>query len=228
MPLCCRALHRSTFLFNHYEVLGVSRDASKKEIKAAFVSLSKKYHPDVNPELKDGQKSFVKVNEAYSVLGNSTTRQIYDRELLTAEAYRAQFMARKYNTYAGSAPSTGGFSFGDVTHERYQGFDYDFSEIDWEQYKKATQRPKHSKVILSLIAMMVVATGVQSFRIHWAHKQFQERSDEESRRNFNIYAQVRENAIKTSVHEQLDTLSKRHSDTLRKLSSGSTSTGRGS
>ena len=63
---------------NHYEVLGVSRDASQKEIKEAFITLSKQLHPDVKKSSDKSQISFVDVNEAYSVLGNSISRREYD------------------------------------------------------------------------------------------------------------------------------------------------------
>ena len=52
---------------SHYSVLGLSSDATKAEIKAAFVSLSKKYHPDKNPEsdAKLASEKFSRINEAY-------------------------------------------------------------------------------------------------------------------------------------------------------------------
>eukprot|EP00754_Rhynchopus_humris_P049677 Rhum_TRINITY_DN8527_c0_g1::Rhum_TRINITY_DN8527_c0_g1_i2::g.28574::m.28574 len=58
-------LRRSTLLFaaaSPHAVLGVSETASKKELRAAFVALAKKYHPDVNPE---GKEKFQQVQEAY-------------------------------------------------------------------------------------------------------------------------------------------------------------------
>lgn len=61
-----------------YEVLGLDRDASAKEIKKAFRKLSLKYHPDKNPDDEVAKKMFVLVNEAYEVLSNEETRQIYD------------------------------------------------------------------------------------------------------------------------------------------------------
>ena len=58
-------LRRSTLLFaaaSPHAILGVSETASKKELRAAFVALAKKYHPDVNPE---GKEKFQQVQEAY-------------------------------------------------------------------------------------------------------------------------------------------------------------------
>lgn len=51
------------------EVLDVSRDASEKEIKMAFLQLAKKYHPDVNKEAK-AEQVFADINEAYETLNN--------------------------------------------------------------------------------------------------------------------------------------------------------------
>lgn len=98
-----RALHLSTLLpsKNHYEALRVSRNASRKEIKSAFVTLSKTYHPDLNPELENAKKLFVEINEAYSVLGNPAKRRRYDLELHTLEVYQSQYRTRQY---AGNHP----------------------------------------------------------------------------------------------------------------------------
>jgi molecular chaperone DnaJ len=61
-----------------YELLGVSRDASETEIKKAFRRLARQLHPDVSEE-PDAEERFREVSEAYEVLSNSETRQLYDR-----------------------------------------------------------------------------------------------------------------------------------------------------
>jgi molecular chaperone DnaJ len=61
-----------------YELLGVSRDASDGDIKKAFRRLARQLHPDVSEEA-DAEERFREVSEAYEVLSNSETRQLYDR-----------------------------------------------------------------------------------------------------------------------------------------------------
>ena len=61
-----------------YEVLGVSRTASVKEIRQAFRKLARKHHPDVNKD-KGAEAKFKEVNEAYEVLSDPENRKKYDR-----------------------------------------------------------------------------------------------------------------------------------------------------
>lgn len=63
---------------DYYEVLGVSKDASKEEIKKAYRKLARKYHPDVSQEDNAADK-FKEVKEAYEVLSNAQKRQQYDQ-----------------------------------------------------------------------------------------------------------------------------------------------------
>ena len=63
---------------DYYAVLGVKRDATEKEIRAAFRKLARKHHPDVNPGNSEAEEKFKQINEAYEVLSDSEKRQKYD------------------------------------------------------------------------------------------------------------------------------------------------------
>lgn len=63
---------------DYYEVLGIPKGSSEKEIKKAYRKLAKKYHPDVNKD--DGaEKSFREVQEAYEILSDTSKRSAYDQ-----------------------------------------------------------------------------------------------------------------------------------------------------
>ena len=62
---------------DYYEILGVSRDATKEEIKRAYRKLALKYHPDRNPS-KDAEEKFKEISEAYAVLSDDEKRRQYD------------------------------------------------------------------------------------------------------------------------------------------------------
>ena len=64
---------------DYYEVLGVSRGADEKELKAAFRKLAKQYHPDANPGDQAAEHKFKEINEAYDVLQDPQKRAAYDR-----------------------------------------------------------------------------------------------------------------------------------------------------
>jgi len=63
---------------DYYDILGVSRDASKEDLRAAYRKLARRYHPDVNKEV-DAEGRFKEVNEAYQVLSDDEKRSLYDR-----------------------------------------------------------------------------------------------------------------------------------------------------
>jgi molecular chaperone DnaJ len=63
---------------DYYEILGVSRDAGKEDIKRAYRRLARKYHPDVNKE-PGAEEYFKEINRAYEILSEPETRNRYDR-----------------------------------------------------------------------------------------------------------------------------------------------------
>ena len=64
---------------DYYDVLGISRNAGKDEIKKAYRALAKKYHPDQNPGDKSAEEKFKEINEAYSVLSDDEKNARYDQ-----------------------------------------------------------------------------------------------------------------------------------------------------
>ncbi len=64
---------------DYYEVLGLSKGASDDEIKKAYRSLAKKYHPDLNPNNAEAEAKFKEVGEAYAILGDPEKKAQYDR-----------------------------------------------------------------------------------------------------------------------------------------------------
>jgi DnaJ-class molecular chaperone len=62
-----------------YDVLGVAKNASAKDIKSAFRRLAKKFHPDQNPDNPKAKDHFAEVNQAYEVVGDETKRGQFDR-----------------------------------------------------------------------------------------------------------------------------------------------------
>jgi molecular chaperone DnaJ len=69
----------STTSRDYYEILGVPRDADDETIKKAFRRLARELHPDVNPDDPSAEERFKEVAEAYKVLSEPDTRQLYDR-----------------------------------------------------------------------------------------------------------------------------------------------------
>lgn len=64
---------------DYYEVLGVSKSASKQDIKTAYRKLAMKYHPDRNPDDPQAEVHFKEASEAYEVLSDDEKRRVYDQ-----------------------------------------------------------------------------------------------------------------------------------------------------
>ena len=106
---------------NYYEILGVDRDASQQQIKAAYRELSKKYHPDLSDGSKESDTIFKEVQEANSVLKDATSRQAYD--------------SRWKESQQNQADTSGSFTQqNDRTEVRKQEFNMNNLERNFEQF----------------------------------------------------------------------------------------------
>ncbi|MSQ21974.1 MAG: J domain-containing protein [Dehalococcoidia bacterium] len=64
---------------DYYIILGVTRDASDKDVRQAYRGLARKYHPDVNKKDKDAEERFKEINAAYEVISDPEKRKKYDQ-----------------------------------------------------------------------------------------------------------------------------------------------------
>ncbi len=115
---------------NYYDILGVNKSATDKDIKAAYRRLARKYHPDVNPGDKSAESKFKEINAAYEVLADAQKRQKYDKygdkwqyADQMEQAEREQGAYRQYN-YPGSGQT---FNFGEDAGDMDSIFDELFS-----------------------------------------------------------------------------------------------------
>jgi len=102
-----------------YKILGVDRNASPEEIKKAFRTLAKKYHPDANPGSKEAEEKFKEISEAYDVLTDKDKKAKYE-QLKDAQARGFDF-----SNFSGGQPSgyssQGGGDFSEVFGDIFSG-----------------------------------------------------------------------------------------------------------
>lgn len=118
---------------DYYEVLGVSKNATDKEIKAAYRKLAKKYHPDTAGSDESSKKKFEEIGEAYAVLSDPEKKKLYDAYGFdglenggpSGDAYGGGFSGsdgyRQYYTHFSGNPGDMDDIFGDIFGSMFGG-----------------------------------------------------------------------------------------------------------
>ena len=114
---------------DYYAVLGVPRDATEKQIRAAFRKLARQHHPDVNPGDTEAEERFKQINEAYEVLSDPDKRKRYDE---------VGSRWREYEQWQRTGQATGGaeapFDWGAFGGEA-PGVRYEYRTVDDEDLR---------------------------------------------------------------------------------------------
>ena len=102
---------------DYYEVLGVSKEATKEEIKKAYRKQALKFHPDKNPGDKKAEDNFKEAAEAYEILSNNEKKTRYDR-------FGHAGMGNSGNGFGGAGMTMDDIfsSFGDIFGDAFGGF----------------------------------------------------------------------------------------------------------
>src|SRR5215217_400863 len=90
---------------DYYDVLGVARSASEKDIRQAYRKLARQYHPDLNPNDKQAETKFKEIGQAYEVLSDADKRKSYDR---WGHDFEKIEQARKAGAGTGAPSGAGG------------------------------------------------------------------------------------------------------------------------
>jgi DnaJ-class molecular chaperone len=117
---------------DYYEVLGVAKSASEKDVKSAYRKLARKWHPDANPtNVKAAEEKFKEIAEAYEVLGDPEKRKKYDA--LGADWKRVSEQAAAQRRYREQSGGEESFNFGEGGSGFSDFFDSFFAGIGRRQ-----------------------------------------------------------------------------------------------
>ena len=98
---------------DYYDVLGVSKSASKDELKKSYRKLAMKYHPDRNPDDSEASEKFKELSEAYEILSDDQKRQAYDN-------FGHEGVNSSFNSSQGAADAFSDI-FGDIFSDIFGG-----------------------------------------------------------------------------------------------------------
>lgn len=138
-----------------YQVLGVSPGASDDEIKAAYRTLAKKYHPDLNPNSPTAEARMKEINEAYDILiksrnnPNSSTRRAQQQQQQQSGGYQNPFGGSPF----GDNPFGGFWGFGGQQQGYSQGTTYEERTPELRRVQQSVMSGMYQDALYQLAGM---------------------------------------------------------------------------
>jgi hypothetical protein len=140
---------------NYYEILKVSPNATRPEIKSAYRRLARKLHPDKNHGSEETARAFAQIAEAWEILGDAQSRSIYDKRLLHVQMHHSgetgDSLFVSSNTHA--------------RRWRQMVYEHRYNEIiDRMMAEERSESMALQKVIFPLVALFVSCLVVAMFK----------------------------------------------------------------
>eukprot|EP00038_Savillea_parva_P020972 m.32976 g.32976 ORF g.32976 m.32976 type:complete len:276 (-) comp4957_c1_seq1:86-913(-) len=203
-----RHFSSSTTLYadNHYTTLGITNKATAAEVKEAYKTLARRYHPDLLPptalaaERSAAHQQLVKLNAAVAVLGVEAKRRHYDMTLHgPANMYHGQTIRPAYATAVRTAAPAADSD----------GFDAD-GFFRGEHTAKREKIVSDAMVVVLAVAWMVVGIGFHMWRFGEAHAEVTDFVEENNRKASTMLVNARRAAQENGAAAQLANLRRQH------------------
>lgn len=133
---------------NLYDILEVSKKASKEVIEKAYKTLAKKYHPDLQlPEnKKNAEEMMKKINEAYSILSDEQKRAEYDRKLEAEEASKYNQNNNQNYTYTNENYNSNNYYNNNSQNNTSNYYNAETSNSEWQNNYQKLDKKEQEKL----------------------------------------------------------------------------------
>ncbi|XP_022091008.1 dnaJ homolog subfamily C member 4-like [Acanthaster planci] len=217
--------NQSVLQRNYYQVLGVKKTATPREIKAAYIELSKQLHPDTNlsikqplNEQKDQHNSFVELNQAYAILSKSLSRREYDFSLDNPGTQTVRVHVRR----AGHATADDPYDTQQGQQDWYRdmgAFHQGSHQSASENYYgiKGVRRVNSVYIVYGCLTFLVVGALVHFIIFKQSSDYVISRLDEKDRRIAAIYNEAKARAMQNGNKKQMELLKARQEEFSLKL-----------
>ncbi|XP_057330316.1 dnaJ homolog subfamily C member 4-like [Microplitis mediator] len=206
----------------HYDILGITKDATKKDIRSAFIKLSKKIHPDKSNETSTkSHNDFIKISEAYNVLSKDYSRQQYDLHL---KYYSYESSPNSYNHYynsnSNSRTNDGYNTYRSNAYYRDFSFYQDINNIRSRRrsgtYNETANKNLKSQAVIFCIVLSIIGSILQFAAITRSPVFNREDLVKRSEMYYENYHNVRRQAIpKEDAEQMFEKLKKEDIDELK-------------